>query len=53
MRPYSARLLDRTGLAGGQSAIDLGGGPSGIIDLLAERVAPGGRVVGVDADPCT
>jgi ubiquinone/menaquinone biosynthesis C-methylase UbiE len=51
MRPYSARLLDRTGLAGDQSAIDLGCGPSGIIDLLAERVAPGGRVTGLDADP--
>jgi ubiquinone/menaquinone biosynthesis C-methylase UbiE len=51
MRPYSARLLDRTGLTCGHSAIDLGCGPSGIIDLLAERVAPGGRVVGLDADP--
>lgn len=51
MRPYSARLLDRTGLTRGYSAIDLGCGPSGIIDLLAERVAPGGRVVGLDADP--
>ncbi|HEX6450864.1 MAG TPA: methyltransferase domain-containing protein [Trebonia sp.] len=51
MRPYSARLLDRTGLTSGQRAIDLGCGPSGIIDLLAERVAPGGRVTGLDADP--
>lgn len=51
MRPYSARLVNRTGLTRGQSAIDLGCGPSGIIDLLAERVAPGGRVVGLDADP--
>jgi ubiquinone/menaquinone biosynthesis C-methylase UbiE len=51
MRPYSARLLDRTGLTRGHSAIDLGCGPSGIIDLLAERVAPGGQVVGLDADP--
>jgi ubiquinone/menaquinone biosynthesis C-methylase UbiE len=51
MRPYSARLLDRTGLASGQRAIDLGCGPSGIIDLLAERVAPGGQVTGLDADP--
>jgi ubiquinone/menaquinone biosynthesis C-methylase UbiE len=51
MRPYSAALLDRAGLTGGQSAIDLGCGPSGIIDLLAERVTPGGRVVGLDADP--
>jgi ubiquinone/menaquinone biosynthesis C-methylase UbiE len=51
MRPYSARLLDQTGLASGQRAIDLGCGPSGVIDLLAERVAPGGQVTGLDADP--
>jgi ubiquinone/menaquinone biosynthesis C-methylase UbiE len=51
MRPYSARLLDWTGLASGQRAIDLGCGPRGIIDLLAERVAPGGQVTGLDADP--
>src|SRR5215475_4938135 len=50
MRTYSARLLDRTALTHGQRAIDLGCGPSGIIDLLAERVAPGGQVVGLDAD---
>ena len=47
----SAALLDRTGLRPGQAAIDLGCGPSGIIELLAERVSPGGRVVGLDADP--
>jgi SAM-dependent methyltransferase len=47
----SATLLDRTGLGPGQAAIDLGCGPRGILDLLAERVAPGGRVVGVDANP--
>src|SRR5260370_38259882 len=35
MRPYSARLLDRTGLAGGQSATGLGCGPRGSIGLLA------------------
>lgn len=51
LRYYSAGLLDRTGLTGGQRAIDLGCGPSGIIDLLAERVAPRGRVTGLDADP--
>jgi SAM-dependent methyltransferase len=47
----SAALLDRTGLRPGQTAIDLGCGPRGILDLLADRVSPGGRVVGVDADP--
>ena len=31
--------------------IDLGCGPRGILDLLAERVSPAGRVVGLDTDP--
>jgi len=47
----SAALLDRAGLRPGQSAIDLGCGPRGILDMLAERVAPAGRVVGLDSDP--
>ncbi len=38
----SATLLDRVGLRPGQSAIDLGCGPRGIVDLLAGRVSPGG-----------
>jgi ubiquinone/menaquinone biosynthesis C-methylase UbiE len=48
--PDSAVLLDRVGLRPGDSAIDLGCGPRGVIDLLAERVAPSGRVIGLDAD---
>jgi len=48
---YSAVLVERFGLRPGDSAIDLGCGPRGIVDLLVERVSPGGRVVGVDADP--
>jgi ubiquinone/menaquinone biosynthesis C-methylase UbiE len=47
----SAVLLDRVGLEAGAAAIDLGCGPRGILDLLAERVSPAGRVVGLDADP--
>jgi SAM-dependent methyltransferase len=47
----SAELLDLVGLGPGQSAIDLGCGPRGVLDLLAGRVSPGGRVVGLDADP--
>ncbi len=47
----SAALLDMVGLRPGQSAIDLGCGPRGVLDLLADRVSPGGRVVGLDADP--
>ena len=44
-------VLDRAGLGPGQSAVDLGCGPRGVLDLLAARVGPDGRVVGVDADP--
>lgn len=51
LAPESTALLDSVGLRPGDSAIDLGCGPRGVIDLLAERVAPGGRVVGLDADP--
>jgi ubiquinone/menaquinone biosynthesis C-methylase UbiE len=47
----SRDLLDRVGLRPGQAVIDLGCGPRGILDLLAQRVAPAGRVVGLDADP--
>lgn len=46
----NAALLDRVGLRPGQSVIDLGCGPRGILGLLARRVSPGGRVVGLDAD---
>jgi ubiquinone/menaquinone biosynthesis C-methylase UbiE len=51
LAPDSAVLLDSVGMQPGDAAIDLGCGPRGVIDLLAERVAPGGRVVGLDADP--
>jgi ubiquinone/menaquinone biosynthesis C-methylase UbiE len=51
LRPDSAALLDRVGIGPGQDAIDLGCGPSGILELLAGRVGSGGRVVGLDADP--
>jgi len=51
LAPASEALLDRVGLRPGQSAIDLGCGPRGVLDLLADRVSPGGRVVGLDADP--
>lgn len=51
LAPDRAALLDRIGLRPGQAAVDLGCGPRGILDLLAARVSPGGRVVGLDADP--
>jgi SAM-dependent methyltransferase len=51
LAPDSAALLDQVGLRPGQSAIDLGCGPRGILDLLAGRVSPDGQVVGLDANP--
>jgi SAM-dependent methyltransferase len=50
LQPESSTLLDRIGLKPGHSAIDLGCGPCGILDLLCAAVLPGGRVVGLDAD---
>ncbi|MBV9422509.1 MAG: methyltransferase domain-containing protein [Solirubrobacterales bacterium] len=47
----SETLLDRVRLRPGDSAIDLGCGPRGIIELLHDRVSPRGRVVGLDSDP--
>ena len=53
-RTNSVRRASRCSAASawnpGQSAIDLGCGPSGILDLLSDAVSPGGRVVGLDAD---
>jgi SAM-dependent methyltransferase len=51
LAPDSSWLLDRVGLAPGACAIDLGCGPRGILDLLAERVGPSGRVTGLDSNP--
>jgi SAM-dependent methyltransferase len=54
LQPEARALLARLGELGlrpGQTALDLGCGPRGILDLLAEAVGPRGRVVGLDADP--
>ncbi|MBV8990926.1 MAG: methyltransferase domain-containing protein [Solirubrobacterales bacterium] len=51
LAPDSAALLDRVELRPGESVIDMGCGPRGILDLLCARVSPGGRVVGLDSDP--
>lgn len=48
LRALSSELLDHTRLGAGDSAIDLGCGPRGVLDLLAARVGPAGRVVGLD-----
>ena len=51
LAPESLALLDQVGLRPGDSAIDLGCGPCGVLELLSQRVSPGGRVVGLDANP--
>ncbi len=48
--PEARSLLDRVGPVPGGRAIDVGCGPLGILDLLAERVGPAGTVVGLDRD---
>lgn len=47
-RPQSAPLLEPAELAPGQTVIDYGCGPGGLAVELARRVAPNGRVHGVD-----
>jgi ubiquinone/menaquinone biosynthesis C-methylase UbiE len=50
-RAEAEDLLDRTGVGPGSRALDLGCGPLGVLDLLADRVGPSGQVVGVDREP--
>jgi ubiquinone/menaquinone biosynthesis C-methylase UbiE len=49
--PEANELLNTIGLESGASAIDVGCGVLGILHLLASRVGPGGRVVGLDREP--
>ena len=50
LRAHTNTLLDATDLTHASSAIDLGCGPGGALDLLAERVGADGKVIGVDFD---
>jgi SAM-dependent methyltransferase len=45
---FGARAIERTGLAAGERAIDVGCGCGGTTLALAARVGPRGRVLGVD-----
>jgi SAM-dependent methyltransferase len=49
-RSEAESLLDRVGVHPGEHVLDLGCGPLGVLDLLAERVGPGSRVVGIDRE---
>lgn len=43
-------LLDRVGVQPGWRAVDVGCGPLGVLDLLADRVGRDGEVVGLERD---
>jgi SAM-dependent methyltransferase len=48
---HTVTLLQHAELARGRRVLELGCGPAGSIELLAERVGPRGTVTAVDADP--
>mgnify|MGYP001186452073 CR=1 FL=1 len=50
LRADAELLLDRLGARPGWRVIDIGCGPLGILDLLAERVGPAGEVIGVERE---
>jgi ubiquinone/menaquinone biosynthesis C-methylase UbiE len=50
-KPEAGWMLDQIGVARGWWTIDVGCGPLGILDLLAERTGPGAEVIGLERDP--
>ncbi len=49
--PEAEALLDRMGIQPGWVCLDVGCGVMGILGPLSRRVGPGGRGVGIDAEP--
>jgi SAM-dependent methyltransferase len=49
--PEANQLFDLIGVEPGTAAIDIGCGVMGVLHLLAERIGPSGRVVGLDREP--
>jgi SAM-dependent methyltransferase len=43
-------VLDKVGLGPGMTALDVGSGPGAVMRLMANRVGPKGRVIGVEID---
>ncbi|HEX5386441.1 MAG TPA: methyltransferase domain-containing protein [Gemmatimonadales bacterium] len=50
MEPATAALHAAAGVGPGMTCLDFGCGPGHVSRALARRVAPGGRVVGIDVD---
>jgi SAM-dependent methyltransferase len=51
--PSTRRFLEQAGISAGMKVLDVGSGPGDVALLLADRVGPGGVVVGVEIDPAT
>lgn len=49
-RRASEEVLDRVGLKPGMSCLDVGSGPGAVMQLMADRVGPEGRVTGIEID---
>ena len=50
LESITGSVLNRVGLSTGMSCLDLGCGPGEVMRLMAQRVGPTGRVVGIDVD---
>jgi ubiquinone/menaquinone biosynthesis C-methylase UbiE len=46
----SSEVLDSIGLGPGMSCLDVGAGPGAVMQLMADRVGPRGRVTGIEID---
>jgi SAM-dependent methyltransferase len=51
LRPWAPLLVDAAGLAAGDRALDVACGTGVVARIAAQRVGPGGRVIGVDLNP--
>ncbi len=49
--PLTWKTLDRIGLSPGQRVLEIGPGPGRLLISAAQRVLPGGEVVGVEIQP--
>jgi ubiquinone/menaquinone biosynthesis C-methylase UbiE len=50
-KPQARLLLDQIGVGKNWWTIDIGCGPLGILDVLAEKTGPGAEVIGLERDP--